>query len=122
MEKNKRKNVHKKNGGYFEMKAHRSNNYQTLLERMKRKFPSISSKKKCHLFRSNGARIENEDLTIREASKPWTLGGYLRYLHVSPDVLRLGIGFESSSEESEEELPIEHCVSPNETQVSNNCR
>ena len=121
MEKNKRKDVHRRTGGYFEMKAHRSDDYQTLLQCTKKKFPSVTSEKKCHLFRSNGARIKNEDLTIKEASKPWTLGGYLQYLHVSPDILRLGIGFESSSEESEEELPIVHCVSPKESQVSNNC-
>lgn len=99
MEKNLKKDLHKKSGGYFEVMANRSDSYETLVNRLKLKFPSVSTKKELSLFRSNGARIVNEKLVVRGAEKPWRLGTYLHFLHVSPEVLRLGIGYDSRSSE-----------------------
>ena len=99
MEKNFKKNLHKKSGGYFEVMANCSDSYETLVNRLKLKFPSVSTKQKLSLFRSNGARIVNEKLVVRNTEKPWRLGTYLHFLHVSPEVLRLGIGYDSSSSE-----------------------
>ena len=98
----KKKDLHKKSGGYLEVIASRHDNYGTLLNRMKEKFPEVSCRK-CSIFRSNGARVVDADVMTKGSKKEWTLGAYLNHLHVSPDNMRLGIGYNSSSDS--EELP-----------------
>lgn len=40
-----------------------------------------------------GSIIKNDDITIRDVCKPWTLGNYVTKSHKSSDSLKFGVGF-----------------------------
>jgi hypothetical protein len=104
--KKSQRGIFKRDGEYVEVKANRTDDYATLVQCLKSKFNSLSGRE-CCLFRSSGARILNEDVTIRDTPRQWTLGAYLQHLHTSPEVLRLGIGCEGEVIPSDEELSDE---------------
>ena len=52
--------------------------------------------KELALFKLNGARILDEDVTIKGRLKPWTLGNYLLLMKKSPSSVKLGVGYFTS--------------------------
>ena len=93
MTKSTKHNIFKTDGDYVEVKANRSDSYNVLRGRLERKF---QKKESCCLLQTNGAKVLNEKLIVRGKRYPWTLGKYLQHLHLSPDMLKLGIGFETT--------------------------
>ena len=66
------RDVYKKKTGYVEVIVKRECDYSSLVNAMKKKFPKdLSSDKKCAIYRSNGARVLDEDVLMRGCHKPW---------------------------------------------------
>ena len=53
----------------------------------------LNKKKSLSLFKLNGTRILDEDVTIRGKLKPWTIGNYLLLIKKSPSNVKLGVGY-----------------------------
>ena len=76
------------------MEASREDDYLTLAQKaaLKCEMPCRRGKL-LSLFKSNGARILNEDITIKGKKKPWSLGRYLQLLKKAPHNTKIGIGY-----------------------------
>ena len=90
---------------YVELLAKKSDSYDRLLERgkdkLKMEHPAI-------ILRASGAIVDNSRLCIDGQSQPWTLGNYIRHLHMCPEKLKLGIARQSCREsDSEDESDLE---------------
>ena len=86
----------------MEARANRADDYKSLVQCIKGKFPRLLGKD-CNLFRPSGARVLNEDIMIKGVKRSWTLGLYLQYLHTSPEVLKLGIGYDAEGDTTSDE-------------------
>ena len=45
------------------------------------------------LFTAGGSVIPNSEVVVGSKTIPWTVGSYLNKKHISPDKLKLGIGY-----------------------------
>ena len=79
---------------FVEMEAYRSDSYSTFVKRAAHKCHLTGKKNKfLSLFKLNGARVLDEDVTIKGKAKPWTLGNYLLLMKKSPNNVKMGIGY-----------------------------
>ena len=44
------------------------------------------------LFKLNGARILDEEITVGGKTKPWTMDNYILLMKKSPNNIKLGVG------------------------------
>ncbi len=86
---------------FVEMEAYRSDSYSTFVKRAVSKC-HIRGKKNhiLSLFKTNGARVLDEQVTIKGKSKPWTLGNYLLLMKKSPNSVKMGVGYLEMSTDS----------------------
>lgn len=78
---------------YIEMGVRRSDCYKAVAERAAKKCHLIYQESKTlSLFKLNGARILDEEITIGGKTKPWTLGNYILLMKKSPNNIKLGVG------------------------------
>ena len=93
---------------YVEMEAYRSDSYITFVKRAAHKCHLTEKKNKLlSLFKLNGARVLDEEVTVKGKPKPWTLGNYLLLMKKSPNNIKMGIGyvdcdFNSSSDSTDD--------------------
>ena len=99
-----------KNAKLKELIVKKSDSYEQVVAKgvAKLGLPSCSSTDPGILLRASGAVIEKSPLVVDGQTIPWTLGAYLRFLHISADKLKLGIPMKEdvddiSSLSSEEE-------------------
>lgn len=82
---------------YVEIDACKSNKYVTFAKRASIKCRlNRQEGKELALFKLNGARILDEDVTIKGRLKHWTLGNYLLLMKKSPSSVKLGVGYFTS--------------------------
>ena len=91
---------------FVEMEAQRSDSCTKFAKRATQKCHlRYKEKAVLSLFKVNGARVLNENITVKGNSKPWTLGNYLLLMKKSPSSVKMGIGYvqcdDSSSSSSE---------------------
>lgn len=96
---------------FVEIGAYRSDNYSTFVKRAAKKLQLQGKPQKIlSLFKLNVARVLDEEVTIKDKTKPWTLGNYLLVMRKSPNVVKLGIGYvtysDSSSSPSSEKVHV----------------
>ena len=62
----------------------------------RRQLSNVDSEEKgkvLSLFKMNGARLLDENVTVKGNQKPWTLGNYLLLMRKSPSNVKLGVGY-----------------------------
>ena len=91
---------YKRCSGFVEVEACRSDKYNEVtlkvaecLEIPKKRNQSYA------LFKMNGTRILDKDLSINKKKKPWLMGNYLTCVKKSAAQLKLGIGIISIPKE-----------------------
>lgn len=78
---------------YIEMSVRRSDCYKRVAKRAAKKCQLVyQGSKTLSLFKLNGARILDEEITIGGKVKPWTMGNYILLMKKSPNHIKLGIG------------------------------
>lgn len=81
---------------FVEVEGYRSDSYTTFTKRAAHKLSLRGEKGKyVSLFRLNGARVLDEEVTVKGKSKHWTLGNYLLLIKKSPNRVKMGIGYVS---------------------------
>ena len=81
---------------FVEVEGYRSDSYTTFTKRAAHKLSLRGEKGKyVSLFRLNGARVLDEEVTVKGKGKPWTLGNYLLLMKKSPNHVKMGIGYVS---------------------------
>ena len=86
------KGLYKPAGSFVECRAHKSDTYIDLLERMAGLFGLAEKGKTLSLFKPRGAIIPAEELEIG-GEVMWTLGGDPWLMHTSADNMKLGVGY-----------------------------
>ena len=82
---------------FIEIEACKGDKYVTFAKRASIKCRlNHQEGKELALFKLNGARILDEDVTIKGRLKPWTLGNYLLLMKKSPSSVKLGVGYFTS--------------------------
>lgn len=78
---------------FLEIEARRSDNYAAFAGRAARKCDIKSDKNmELSLFKLNGARVLDSEVTIKGKQKPWTLGNYLLLMKKAPSAVKMGVG------------------------------
>lgn len=54
--------------------------------------------KELSLFKLNGARVLDNEITISGRQRSWTLGNYLQLLKKSPSAVKMGVGHVMTSD------------------------
>ena len=81
---------------FVEVEGYRRDSYSTFIKRAAHKLSLHGQKGKyVSLFRLNGARVLDEEVTVKGKTKPWTLGNYLLLMKKSPNHVKMGIGYVS---------------------------
>jgi hypothetical protein len=78
---------------YVEIEACKSDSYSTFIRRAALKCRLEVSDKELSLFKINGARVLDCDVSVKGKPRPWTLGNYLGLLKKSPSAVKLGVGY-----------------------------
>ena len=80
---------------YVEIEAYKSDTYSKFVKRaaLKCRLESNRKDKELSLFKINGARVLDCDVSVKSKPRPWTLGNYLGLLKKSPTAVKLGVGY-----------------------------
>lgn len=91
---------------YVEVEAHKSDSYSKFVKRAasKCKLSTHKKDKELSLFKVNGARVLDSDITVKGKPRPWTLGNYLGLLKKSPSSVKLGVGYVESRSSSNSDM------------------
>ena len=95
---------------FVEIQAKKTDDYCTFVRKAAKKCRLVEQEGQVlSLFKLNGARVLNENVTIKGKLKPWTLGNYLLLMKKSPSNVKLGVGYftlptrDSNTSDSENE-------------------
>ena len=98
----------KRKSPYIEMSVSRGDCYKAVAKRAAKKCRlTYRGSQTLSLFKLNGARILDEDITVGGKTKPWTIGNYILLMKKSPNNIKLGVGCitpDSSSDYPSEEV------------------
>lgn len=97
---------------YIEMSVRRSDCYKIVAERAAKKCHLIyQGSRVLSLFKLNGARILDEEITIGGKTKPWTMGSYILLMKKSPNNIKLGVGYITPDSSSDDSGKVNDCTS-----------
>ena len=92
----------------IELKAKKSDSYQAFVAKAARKCGlQVQHGKSLYLFKSSGARILNEQLSVNGKNRPWTVGNYLAMLRKGAASVRMGVGCAAISERGEADTSVD---------------
>lgn len=77
---------------FVEIEAFRNDSYRDFVKRAAQRTQTIINKTLA-LFKLNGARVLDKEVTVKGKIKPWTLGNYLLLLKKSPYNIKMGVGY-----------------------------
>ena len=64
------------------------------------------SGKTLHLFKLSGARILNEQVSVNEKNRPWTVGNYLAMLRKGAASVKMGVGSIAVPDNGGYDIPV----------------
>ena len=95
------KGLYKSASNYMECRAQKTDTYSDIVERMAGLFGLADEDgRTLSLFKPRGAIIPAEELEIGGESVMWTLGGYFRLMHQSPENVKFGVGYIDDPQET----------------------
>ncbi len=93
-ESGKRGGDYKRCSGFVEVEVAKSDNYSSVTTKISDwlGLPDLEENECFALFKLNGSRIMNKDVSVHGNCKPWLIGNYLSHVKKSASQLKLGIG------------------------------
>ncbi len=88
-----KKGDYKRSSGYVEVEVLKSDSYEETTRKIAECLEFNVEAKEClALFKLNGTRILDKELSINKKKKPWLIGNYMCFLKKSAGQVKLGIG------------------------------
>ena len=93
-ESGKRGGDYKRCSGFVEVEVSKSDNYSSVTKKISDclGLPDLEENKCFALFKLNGSRIMNKDVSVHRNCKPWIIGNCLSHVKKSASNVKLGIG------------------------------
>ena len=94
MTESKKKGGYTRSSGYVEVEVLRCSSYEETTRKIAEclEINIAEATEDLALFKLNGTRILDKELTINNKKRPWLIGNYLSYLKKSSTQVKFGIG------------------------------
>lgn len=88
-----KKGDYKRCSGFVEVEVCKADNYEAVTRKIAECIElSLEDDQYLALFKLNGTRILNKELTINRIKRPWLIGNYLSFVKKSASQVKFGIG------------------------------
>ena len=88
----------------YEVNVRRSDIYSEVISKICAGL-ELEETDECRLFTAGGSVISDTSIVIGDREMSWTLGSYLSKKHISPDKLKLGVGYLKDAHEHPHSQP-----------------
>lgn len=84
---------YKRCSGFVEVEVSKADNYEIVIGKIADCLEiNVQDDEYLALFKLNGTRILNKELTINKIKRPWLIGNYLSFIKKSASQVKFGIG------------------------------